>query len=146
MALDFSLSESCIRRSIRKFFVDTFQTGLSTSVFFDKIERVPNIDKWISVKIDSIDLDTMATAYVQAFCFIRKDLDYTELSVLRDQLYENVIDLNQTDGTKRIPLYDASWTIVGYALLQPQNDIGPEELDDGTTVKVLPMLMRWGAK
>ena len=146
MALDFSLSESCIGRSIRRFFVETFQTGKSISVFFDMIERVPNIDRWLSVKIESIDLDTMATAYIQVFCFVRKDLDYVELSTLRDLVYEELIDLDQTTGMARIPLYDAAWAIVGYAVFQPQNDIGATELDDGTLVKILPVNLRWGAK
>ena len=148
MALDPTLSETVVRKSIRKFFVDTLQTGLSTPVYFDKIERMPDgVDKWVSVQVDTMDFSTMATIYLQIYCFTRKDLDFTELALLRDQVYENLIDLTQTDGTKRIPFYDTDWiTPVAHALLMPQNELSTIQLTDDTNVKVIPVLCRFGSK
>lgn len=148
MALEKTLSESVIRRSIRKYFVDTYYTTLGIEVFFDIIERVPDITRWISVQVDSIDFDTMTTVYLQVFCFTRKDIDYVQLATLRDVVYEHLIDLTQTDGTKRIPLYDAAWTVdpMEWALLIPGNEFEAIELDDGTTVKIIPVSMRFGSK
>jgi len=151
MALDPSLSEAVIRRSIRKYFVDTFYTGLSIEIFFDKIGRVPEvldveIDRWISVQFDTLNPETMASGFIQLWLFTRRDTDFTELALLRDIVFEHLIDLTQTDGTKRIALYDASWNIVGWVLLQPQTEWGPEEVEDGTNAKVLPITIRWGCK
>lgn len=146
MALHYTLSEMTLRRSIRKYFVDTFQTGLSIPVYFDKIERLPDIDKWLSVIIDTIDLTNMATVYLQVYVCTRKDVDYTELAGLRDLVFEELIDLDKTDGTKRIPFYDDSWTIVGWFLAVPQSELGTVELDDGTVLKVIPVDLRYGCK
>lgn len=151
MALDPSLSEAVIRRSIRKFFVDTFYTGLSIDIFFDKIGRVPKvtdveISRWLSVHFDTLDLETMASGFLQLWAFTRRDTDFTQLAILRDIVFEQLIDLDKTDGTKRIALYDESWNIVGWALLQPQPEWGPEEVEDGTNAKIIPILLRWGSK
>ena len=148
MALDPTLSETVVRKSIRKFFVDALQATLSIPVYFDKIERLPDgVNKWVSVQVDTIDFSTMATVYLQIYLFTRKDLDYTESALLRDQVYENLIDLDQTDGTMRIDLYDTDWiTPVAHALLIPQNELPPIELEDGTITKCMPVLMRFGSK
>jgi hypothetical protein len=151
MALDPSLSEAVIRRSVRKYFVDTYFTGLSIDIFFDKIGRVPKItdveiNRWMSVHLDSFDNQTMSSGFLQVWLYTRRDTDFTDLAVLRDMVYEHLIDLTQTDGIKRIALYDASWAIVGWALLMPQTDWGPEEIEDGTNAKILPVTLRWGAK
>lgn len=150
--LDPTLSESALRASVRKFFVDTVYTGLGIQTFFDMIGRVPkvagvSITKWINVQlVDSLDLETMASGNIQVWLFTREDIDYTELAILRDLVYEHLIDLTQTDGIKRIPLYDSSWVIAGHILLIVGNEFGPTEVEDGTNAKIIPITLRWGAK
>ena len=152
MALDFTLSESTLRYSVRKFFVDTFYTGLSIETFFDKIGRVPKIagveiDRWISIHMDTLDLETMASGFFQVWCFTRRDVDFTELAILRDLVYEQLIDLDKTDGIKRIPFYDSSRADTGHGILvMPGNEFGPEEIEDGTNAQIIPVTLRWGAK
>ncbi len=150
--LDPTLSESSIRASVRKFFVDTFYTGLGIETFFDVIGRVPksagvSITRWINVQlVDSLDLETMASGQIQVWLFTRQDIDYTELAILRDLIYEQLIDLTQTDGLKRISLYDSSWVVAGHILLVVRNEFGPTEVEDGTNAKIIPITLRWGAK
>lgn len=151
MALEPTLSEAVIKRSIRKYFVDTFYTDMSIDTFFDKIGRVPKIadveiDRWISIHFDTIDLETMASCFIQVWCFTRRDVDFTGLIALRDVVYEQLIDLGASDGMKRIPLHDSLWGIVGHALFVVQNEHGPEEVEDGTNAKIIPVTLRWGAK
>lgn len=151
MALENTLSENVLRASLRRFFVDVFYTGQSIEVFFDKIGRIPKvaeieIDRWMSIHFDQLDLATMASTFLQIWCFTRRDVDFVELAILRDIVYSELIDLGQTDGMKRIPLYDSSWTIIGHGLFIPQSEYGPEEIEDGTNAKIVPVTFRWGAK
>ena len=152
MALDFTLSETTLRHSVRRFFVDTFYTGLSIETFFDKISRVPKIagieiSRWISIHMESLNLETMASGFFQVWCFTRRDIDFTELAILRDLVYEQLIDLSKTDGIKRIIFYDSSWVDTNHKLLViPGNEFGPEEIEDGTNAQIIPVTLRWGAK
>lgn len=143
-----TLSEVVVRKSIRKYFVDALQTGLSIPVYFDKIEKMPDtIDSWVSVQVDTMDFSTMATIYLQIYCFTRKDSDFTKLALLRDKVFDKLIDLTQTNGIQKMDMYDTDWvTPVAHALLIPQDELANVYLDDDTNCKVMPVLMRFGAK
>lgn len=152
MALDPTLSESCLKNSIKKFFVDNVQTAEGIDIDFDVQYVQPEdvsvaVDKWMSVKFGNIEGGTLSRSHIIIYIFTRKDTEGVDLSILRDMIVDKVTDLNATDGLVRIPFYDLTWNQIGSIL--PSVSVEADEagvLKDGTKWKWMRLNLCWGAK
>lgn len=152
MAMHPTLSETCFKNSIKKFFVDSLQTVDGISVDFDVQYVNPEssgieLDRWISIKFGNIEGGTLSRAHVIIYLFTRRDSEGIDLSILRDTILEKLIDLDMTDGKARIPLYDLTWAEIGAMI--PTVNLESEEpgiLKDTTNYKWVRVDLAWGAK
>lgn len=152
MALDPTLSESCFKNSIKKFFVDTIQTGEDISIDFDVQYVIPedtgvDLKQWVSVKFGNIIGGTVSRSHIIVYLFTRGDSEGVDLSLMRDTILDKLIDLNMTDGKARIPFYDLSWSVIGAMLPTVQSesdDVGI--LKDTTKYKWVRVDLAWGSK
>jgi len=152
MVLDPTLSESCFKNSIKKFFVDNIFTAEGIDINFD-VQYVQPEDtgieasKWISIKFGKIIGGTLSSAHIIVYLFSREDTEGVDLSILRDTIMDKIIDLNATDGKVRIPLYDLSWNEVGGMIpfLTLESD-EPGVTKDDTKFKWMRIDLKWGSK
>ncbi|RKX87432.1 MAG: hypothetical protein DRP58_02785 [Spirochaetes bacterium] len=152
MALDPTLSEACLKNSIKKFFVDNIFTAEGIDIDFDVQYVQPEeigveVDKWISIKFGNIEGGTLSRSHIIVYFFTRSDSEGVDLSILRDMILDKVTDLNATDGHTRIPLFDLTWNQIGGMI--PTLSVESDEagiLKDGTNFKWMRINLAWGAK
>ena len=150
--IDPTLSESCLKNSIKKFFVDSLVTGEGIHLDFDVQYVQPedvgvDIEKWISIKFGTIEGGNLAKSHLIVYLFTRKDAEGVDLSLLRDIVLDKITDLDATDGTVKIPFYNSSWVQIGgiVPILSIEMD-EPSRLGDGTKYKWMRINLHWGAK
>lgn len=155
--LDPTLSDVVFLRSIKKFFLD-FLTPAGIPTFFDFIETPPKVpanlpatgmvpaDKWISIIPRATDMGVLSDHLFYIHFFVRNDVDQEKLAEFRDFLIENLVDLTQTDGRRRINFYDSTWNVLFTGVLQPRSETAFERFDDGIRMKTLPVTAYWGGK
>jgi hypothetical protein len=152
MAIDPSLSETCLKNSIKKFFVDNIFTAESIDIDFDVQYVLPKladikVDKWISVKFGSINGGTLSKSHVILHLFTRKDTEGIDLSAMRDIIVGKLFDETATDGVVRIPFYDLLWNQVGGIMTRISSEAEePMVLEDDTKYKWIRVELSWGAK
>ncbi len=149
--MEATLSEATILRSVKKYFIDTFDTLEGVPVFFDYIERQPmenglKVDKWACILPRSLNAGTLSKMNYQVHLFIAKDKDGMELASFRDFVTDKLQDLSQTDGRLRLPFYDSLWALQFYGVLQLQDDLNTIVLEEGIKTKIIPFTLYWGAK
>lgn len=152
MTLDPTLSEACLKNSIKKFFVDNIFTAEGIDIDFDVQYVMPEdvggeVDKWISIKFGAIEGGTLSRSHIIVNLFTREDTEGTDLAILRDTVLEKITDLNATDGRVRITLYDLTWNPIGGII--PSLTLESDEagvLKDGTKWKWLRIDLKWGAR
>ncbi len=119
MALDPTARESNIIDSLKRFFVDNLYTAEGIEVTFDVSLSVPTlqgteVDRWYAIGWGSLALETLSSFPVNIFCCTRRDTEGFKLAQLRDTAYGYLIDVDQTDGMKRITFYRSraagAWT------------------------------------
>lgn len=145
-----TMSDAVFLRSLKKFFLD-LTTPKNIPTFFDFIEKPPRISgafapTWLSIIPRSTSLGTLADHLFYVHLFTNGDLDSSKMADLRDFLIENLVDLNQTDGRKRIPFYDEDWNVVFTGVLDPKQEIDFHRFDEGINMKTLPIMAYWGSK
>lgn len=152
MAIDPTHSEECFRKSIKKFFVDNLYTIKGIYIDFDKTYNVPSVagvpvNKWIIFHFDGIHYrGNVATGRVGAYMFTRRDSEGTELSKLRDILYDYMIDYNMPDLKTRVPLYDLTLTQVGGMPVTVGDESEQMLGADDTKYKYMNLYFRFGVK
>ncbi len=152
MAIHPTLSESCLKNSIKKFFIDNIAIPESISINFDVIYVQPedvngDLDQWLSVKFGNIEGGTLSRSHIIVHFFTRKDTEGVDLSLLRDMIVDKITDLNASDGLVRIPFYDLTWNQIGSILPIVLSDSEkPEVLKDGTKWNWIRINLCWGAK
>ncbi len=147
--IDPTISEVTKLRSLKKFFVDSF-AGLFP-VYFDIIEKPPKVsgvavESWVSVKVSPSSLGNLASTSVFVYLFVVEDTDGMKLAEMQDKVTELLLDLDQTDGRKRIPIYDANWNILFYSVAVLKNAMDTIVLEDGIKTRLLPFLLYWGSR
>lgn len=152
MTLHATLSESCLKYSIKRYFVDNLYTAENIELDFD-VKYVdpkdisPTNTKWVSIKFGAIEGGTLSRSHIIVYVCTRKDNEGVDLSNLRDIVMDKIIDENQTDGIKRIPYYDSTPTQIGAMLpILTLEQEEPGVLDDGTKFKWMRIDLHWGAK
>ena len=149
MALDPTHSEAYFRRSVKKFFVDGLYTVDKVYVDFDKMYQSPtdaSISEWIRFHFNGLSADgNLFVGRVAAYLFTRGSKG-TGLAVLRDKLYNYLVDLNMPDGLRRVPLYDTNWAVIGGMIVTTGNESNEEYADDDTLYKFINIYFRYAIK
>jgi len=154
MALDPTLSEQCFRNSFKKYFIDTLYTIDGVYIGFETEYKIPKdatgneVNSWINFHFDGLTPgNAVSVSRVAAYIFSRRDTDGDSLAAPRDKLMNRIIDLDETDGVKRIPLYDSSWAETGTGiLLYTGNESRSERGKDGTLYKFVNIYGRFANK
>lgn len=151
MPIHSTASELNFRKSVKKYLVDnlspvpvTFDKGLKDPVLGGRSTK-----KWLSVLFGDIERGYLTEAWVQVYVLTRQDAEGDEQAGLSDSVLAVLSDRDQTDGFRRIPLYDASldpWSEVGSIIVQEVLEGGSFVLADETKVKEISARLRWGSK
>ena len=154
MSLDPTSRESNLRDSIIKFFVDNIYTTEGIEVSFDKglarpkIQGQPiEVEKWVIINFGAMEMSALSSHQIQVFCCSRRDNEGFKLAQLRDKVMGYLTDSTQTDGFRRINLYQSqTWTKVGGILITDIIESQQFESEDETKYKILSCSLRWASK
>ncbi len=147
--LDPTLSEAVILRSVRKFFLDAFP---SEAVYFEFVDRQPKdvsgnkIPRWMTILPFGRDQSTLASVDMQIHLFVEGTANGEASATFRDEVIEELIDLTQTDGCKRLDCYDSSWNLLYTTRLTVLQDSDYSPYSDGLCLRIIPFRLHWGAK
>lgn len=146
--------ESNVKASIKKYFVD----ALGSSVTFDTSLKAPDLRKqgpdavkqWYNVDFGELGREALAIYYFEVYCMSRQDPEGVLLGQMADTLVDLLVDNTNQDGTRRIPLYDASltpWQVIGAMMVQDVWDAPTTDIvEDETKLKIFSVRLRWGAQ
>ena len=155
MTLDPTARESNVRDSIKKFFIDTFETANDVRVTFDITVNEPplrdnSITRWLSVAFSDMLFDKFSTVDLDIYCVTRKDPEGFRLAQLRDLVYGNLVDTDQTDGMKRIAFYrsypNQAWEQIGALLVYDIQESGQMRTDENGKAKILSVTLKFASK
>jgi len=157
MALHATARESNIIDSLKKFFIDNLETIEGYSVTFDKALSAPklyggkSVEKWVSVKLPSIDLDSISTIHFDVFCCTRRDNEGFKLAQVRDKVMGYLTnDGSPGDGKISIPFYQSHpidpWTLLGGMLIINVFESDHLEAPDETKYKILTVQCRFAVR
>ena len=158
MTLDATARQANILDSIKRYFVDTFETGASIPVTFDKGLSEPDLQgvtvhKWISVNMGDMSIGLLSDILLMVYCCTRQDNEGFKLAQLRDTVFEglSVDTATADDNYKRIPFYKsapniANWTLLGSLLVQDIIESKNLEAPDETKYKILTVRLRTPSK
>jgi len=151
MALDTTLQETLLKKSVRKYFTDSLEIVSGVSIFFDTLYAVPKVngvelDSWIIFQFGRMEIGTLSNMYLHANCFSRKDPSGNALCVLRDTLLNELLDENATDGKKKIPYLDSVGSMVTGIVPIVVSEFDNDSYTDGTKHKIVTVKLHWGTK
>ena len=157
MALDATAREANILDSIKKFLVDTFETTKKVEIVtFDTFIDMPDMQnkrpplRWISFNLGPIDIGFLSEIALELYLCTQEDPEGFRLAQLRDNVFEQLNDPDQTDGMKRIPFYksylDRAWEQIGSFLVQNVIEGPRETASDQTKYKQLTVLLKVASK
>jgi len=154
MALDATAREANLKDSLKKYFVDSISTAEGLDLSFDKSMSRPKIqgqpvevEKWVVVNFGAMEMGTLSSHQIQVICCSRKDNEGFKLAQLRDRVMGYLTDSTQTDGLRRIDLYQSqTWTKIGGILVTDIIESQQFESEDETKYKLLSCSLRWAAK
>jgi hypothetical protein len=121
-------------------------------VFFDLVERAPVVAGveqtiWLNViERGQQDEGTLSVMQYHVCVFSLQDKDEDLLVEVVDEVRELLIDLDQTDGLKRVPMYDKGWNNTHHAVVVLGNSLLTSTMDSGIKAKIVSFSLRWGAK
>ena len=155
MAIDPTHSEQYIFDSIKKYFVDNLSTVENLNLTFDPEVDTPNfianhVNEWVAIVLGKLTLDTIAEQELDIYCCTREDAEGYRLAVLRDKVVNYLIDLTKTDGFVRITLYQShptnAWVEISKMVAMIEDETPQLDAEDGTKVKLISTVLKWGAK
>ena len=156
MALHATARESNVIDSIKKFFIDNLETIDEYAVTFDKALSAPKlqgraVDRWISVAIGPLDLNSIASISFDVFCCSRRDNEGFRLAQVRDTVVGRLTnDGSSGDGKISIPFYQSHptdpWTLLGGLLVVHISESKRMDAPDETKYKILTVLLKFAAK
>lgn len=149
-----TLSNACLKYSIKKYFLDHVQTALSTVVHFDGniVEPYLNdktIKKWATVLVGNGDknLFTLSESIVQIYLCTREDNEGYELSKFDDVITSLFMGKHDTVVTPfmAIPLYDSAHAKAGCLSIKNISDGIEGMTSDGTYYKIMTITLRYAS-
>lgn len=124
-------------------------------VTFDKGIEPPKLqghtaDRWVAFVLGPLERYNMSDLLLNAFCCTRMDNEGYKLAQVGDIVCGYLVDIEQTDGMRRIPFYrsypNQPWELLGSLLVQEFTESPREVAKDGTKFKIITIRLRWGAK
>ena len=157
MTLDPTARQANIKDSLKKFFIDSLETGAGRALTFDKALSAPDIqgkavDRWYSIHFGQMVPEDLTDIIVELYCCTRKDNEGFKLAQLRDTAMEYLsADHAVTgDSTKRIDFYQSSptvaWTKIGGLVIVSIVESGELEAPEETKFKVLTIRLKTASK
>jgi hypothetical protein len=147
MSLHATAREANITDSIKKYFIDNLETIEGLAVTFDKALSNPKlqgraVDRWVSIAMGPITIDTIATVHFDIYCCTREDNEGFKLAQLRDKVEGYLTnDGSPGDGKVNIPLYQSHaidpWTFLGGMLIVDVISSGKLDAPDETKYRIL---------
>jgi len=113
MSLHATAREANIIDSIKRYFIDTLETIDGYAITFDKALSSPKlqgraVNKWVSVAIGPLNLDSISTLNFDIFCCTRRDNEGFKLAQVRDTVMGRLTnDGSSGDGKVSIPFYQS---------------------------------------
>ncbi len=157
MTLDATARQANIKDSLKKFFIDSLETGAERALTFDKALSAPDIqgkavDRWYSIHFGQMIPEDLTDIIVELYCCTRKDNEGFKLAQLRDTAMEYLSADHVTtgDSTKRIDFYQSSptvaWTKIGGLVIVNIVESGELEAPEETKFKVLTIRLKTASK
>jgi len=157
MALDPTARTANIKDSLKKYCVENIKRTSGIHLTFDKALNTPKlqgqgeVNRWVSVKLDHLELETLSSQLVSFYCCTRKDKEGFVLAQTVDTVMGYLSDTTKTDGYARIPFYRSyepptPWLLIG-AMLVTDPMISPEsEASDETKYRIITVRLRFASK
>ena len=156
MVLDPTARTANIKDSIKKYFVDNIFRTSGIALTFDKALSVPKLqgqtpaDRWVSIRIEELDLETLSSQDISVYCCTRKDPEGFRLAQTIDTVMGYLTDSSQTDGFRRIPFYRSyesqAWVLLGALLVTKHDMSGELEGPDETKFRIITIRLQFPAK
>jgi hypothetical protein len=157
MALDPTARTTNIKDSIQKYFVDNVWRTSKIHLTFDKALNAPllqgqkKVNRWVSIKVDELSLETLSTQVLSIYCCARKDKEGFIMAQVVDAVMGYLTDITQTDSFARIPFYRSyegaqEWTLLGALLVTDVDISGELEAPDETKFRILTVRLRFASK
>jgi len=156
MALHATAREANVIDSIKKYFIDTLEASDGYAVTFDKALSAPKlqgraVDKWVSIAIGSLSLDSISTIHFDIFCCTRRDNEGFVLAQVRDTVIGRLTnDGSPGDGKVSVPFYQSHptnpWVLLGGMLVIDVIESKRMEAPDETKYKILTVLLKFASK
>lgn len=150
MALDVTHSERSLMYSIKRYFNEQLQDifiGYQT-LHMDIKDDLDNRERtWIVFHMGGTrDSGVIKDVSLNAYIFSRGESPLSPedlLSQTRDLLYGSLIDLDQSDGLARIPLYNIDdKSVAGSLLVYPHGSRENERARDNTVYRLVPIRLK----
>jgi len=156
VTLDPTARTANIKDSLKKFFVDNIFRTSGIPLSFDKALSSPKLQgqtavtRWVSVRLDDLELDTLSTQDLSIYCCTRGDREGYRLAQTVDTVMGYLTDNTQTDGFKRIPFYRSyetqPWTLLGAMLVTGHTLSAEQEALDETKFRIITVTLRFASK
>lgn len=144
-----------IKNSVKKYFLYALEELENLTVFFEELSETPSDDngdkllKWVTILFGRGDLGHVSEQQITISAYTRDDSEGYELSVLLDTIMGYILDEDSTNGLATIPFYDTSvvpWVFAGGMMPFLQPSLGEMEGADGTKLKDINIVCKWGGK
>ena len=157
MALDPTARTTNVKDSIQKYFVDNVWRISKIPLQFDKSLNAPilqgteAVSRWVGIKLDHLELETLSSQGLSLFCCSRKDKEGFIMSQVVDTVMGYLTDTTQTDGFARIPFYRSyeppqQWTLIGALLVTELHISGELDAPDQTKYRIINVQLRFASK
>jgi hypothetical protein len=153
MALHPTASESNLKSSLKKYFIDAIQVGEGIPITFDKGLTAPVIQglsatEWVSFVFGPRILDTVTDFALDIYCCTKEDEEGYRLAQIVDIVMGYLVD---EDGYMvHIPFYNTNvdpWVQIGALMPIRQRDQDPvPPLADQTKARHLAVTIKYPAK
>ena len=155
MTIDPSVSESNLRNSVKKYFVDSLETAQGVKVIFDRtitsaLTDASNIDAFLVINFGSLVRDKLASHLLEINCCTKEDVEGWKLAQLSDKVLGTLIDTEMSDTIRRIPLYNTEiaghWEQIGSLYVSAVYEGKEQFIADKTRYKSITVDLQWAMK
>ena len=157
MALDPTARTTNVKDSIQKYFVDNVWRTSKIPLQFDNSLNAPTLqgteaaNRWVGVKLDPLELETLSSQGLSVFCCARQDKEGFIMAQVVDTVMGYLTDTTQTDGFARIPFYRSyeppqAWTLLGALLVTDPHISGELDAPDHTKYRIITVQLRFASK
>ncbi len=155
MALSPESRQSDFFNSIKKYFLDKVETGLSISVFFDWIADIPknssgiDLTKWLIVEVGAGEPGPVSVCAINLHLFTISDFENYEMNLFADKVLGILINEDSTNGLYTIDYFNTSavpWVKVGGIIPFIKKIFEPVEAKNNAKIKTINLLCKWGGK